>query len=92
MEKEVNLPAKDLEEQRRLLYVGITRAKTAVIFSWAWSRKTGKRFKAGGGGFISRERSPLPTECGLIHDADKDKVLYVLRELAEHEQNAIASN
>jgi DNA helicase-2/ATP-dependent DNA helicase PcrA len=32
-----------VDEERRLLYVGITRAKTRLVFSWSLSRTTGGR-------------------------------------------------
>lgn len=33
----------DFDEERRLLYVGVTRAKTRLILSWSLSRTTGGR-------------------------------------------------
>ena len=67
MEESIGLPAIDMEEKRRLLYVAMTRAKVGVIFSWAWSRRSDKRFKcAGNGGLvINRKPSPFIKECGI---------------------------
>jgi len=67
MEDSIGLPAVDTEEKRRLLYVAITRAKVGVIFSWAWSRHTDKRFKCSGSGGSTTKRKPSPfiAECGV---------------------------
>lgn len=67
MEESIGLSALDKEEKRRLLYVAITRAKVGVIFSWAWSRHTDKRFKCegSGGGVIHRKPSSFIAECGI---------------------------
>ncbi|MCK4395046.1 ATP-dependent helicase [candidate division WOR-3 bacterium] len=82
LEKEIKLPSKDIEEQRRLLYVAITRAKVSVIMSWAWSRKSATRYKAGGGDFMRRNRSNFIKECGIMNDVPADNVLEVVRQLA----------
>lgn len=81
LEKEIRLPAKDTEEQRRLLYVAITRAKIAVIMTWAWCRKTAARHKVGGGGYMGRSRSNFVRECGIINDEQEENVLGVLKQL-----------
>jgi|GEM_PF-5554454 len=67
MEESIGLVAPDTEEKRRLLYVAITRAKVGVTFSWAWSRRTPKRFKSAGGGGPPTDRKPSPfiSECGI---------------------------
>lgn len=68
MEESIDLNPTDIEEKRRLLYVAITRAKVGVIFSWAWSRHTDKRYKcAGRGRGPDRDRKPSPfiKECGI---------------------------
>jgi len=67
MEESVDLCAVDVEEKRRLLYVAITRAKVGVVFSWAWSRHSNKRYKCAGSGGPQkkREASPYIQECGI---------------------------
>ncbi len=67
MEESLGLPAADVEESRRLLYVAMTRAKVGAIFSWAWSRRSGNRFKCAGTGGAPTGRRPSPfiTECGI---------------------------
>jgi len=90
MEESVRLPAQDIEEQRRLLYVAITRAKTAVLFSWAWSRRGGARYRAGGGKFLKRKRSPFLVQCGLRVDADPRAAAKQLLELAQHEKDVMS--
>ena len=50
MEEAIGIHGKDIEEQRRLLYVALTRAKVGVVMSWAWSRQSDKRFKCAGTG------------------------------------------
>lgn len=82
LEKEIRLPAKDIEEQRRLLYVAITRARVATIMTWAWSRRSAARHKTGGGGYMSRTRSDFIKECGIINDARQDNVLETLQRLS----------
>jgi superfamily I DNA/RNA helicase len=89
MESDVRLFAKDMEEQRRLLYVGITRARTAVVMSWAWSRQTAAKYKSGGGRLMGRTRHAFITECG-ISDSAADVVLSRLADLSKHEQEWIA--
>ena len=75
MEKEVRIPAIDIEEQRRLLYVAITRARVSVVFSWAFSRQSASRHKAGGGSFMYRSRSNFINECGISRDTAPKHVL-----------------
>ncbi len=67
MEEEIGLPADDVEEQRRLLYVALTRAKVGVVMSWAWSRRSDKRFKCSGSGgeVTNREASTFIGESGV---------------------------
>jgi DNA helicase-2/ATP-dependent DNA helicase PcrA len=67
MEESIGLPGHDIEEQRRLLYVALTRAKVGVIMTWAWSRQSDKRFKStgDGGSVTNRKPSPFITECGI---------------------------
>jgi len=90
MEESVRLPAQDIEEQRRLLYVAITRAKTAVVFSWAWSRRGGARYRAGGGKLLKRKRSAFLVECGLRVDANAQAAAKRLLELAQHEKDVMS--
>jgi len=67
MEESLGLCGFDIEEERRLLYVAITRAKVGVIFSWAWSRHSNTRFKCGGSGGKAKRRKPSPfiRECEI---------------------------
>lgn len=67
MEESIGLTATDIEEKRRLLYVALTRAKVGVIFTWAWSRRSDKRFKSAGGGGqpTGRKPSSFINECGI---------------------------
>lgn len=67
LEETLGLPGHDEEEQRRLLYVALTRAKVGVVMSWAWSRRSEKRFKCSGvgGPVTGRNPSPFIRECGI---------------------------
>jgi len=91
LEKDV-LASADVEEQRRLLYVGITRARTSLIFTWAWSRRDASRFKSGGGDVLGRSRHGFLAECGLGKDVNAEAVLHALKELAQHEQDWLATH
>ncbi len=82
MEEEIRIPAIDIEEQRRLLYVAITRARVSVVFSWAFSRRSASRHKAGGGNFMYRSRSNFINECGISKDTAPKHVLNRLLQLA----------
>jgi len=83
MEEEVNLPAKTIEEQRRLLYVALTRARVSVVISWAFSRQSANRHKSGGGGFMRRSRSSFINECGIVRDTPPKQILNRLTQVAE---------
>ncbi|MFA7408528.1 MAG: ATP-dependent helicase [Anaerolineaceae bacterium] len=67
MEESLSLPAIDIEEMRRLLYVVMTRAKVGVVFSWAWSRRSQSRYITSGEGGDSTHRQPSKflRECGV---------------------------
>jgi DNA helicase-2/ATP-dependent DNA helicase PcrA len=78
---------KDVEEKRRLFYVGITRARTAAILTWAKSRHTPSRYKVGCGDIFNRSRHDFLTQCGLSDDCDPKGVLCALGELAQYEQS-----
>jgi DNA helicase-2/ATP-dependent DNA helicase PcrA len=59
--------SKQVEEERRLLYVGITRARVHLALSWALSRAPGgragrkpSRFLAGLNGLVPQSTSPKP--------------------------------
>lgn len=67
LEDSLDLPGNNIEEKRRLLYVALSRAKVGVVMSWAWSRRSGKRFKCSGvgGPVTGRNPSPLISECGV---------------------------
>jgi DNA helicase-2/ATP-dependent DNA helicase PcrA len=67
MEDDLGLPADSEEERRRLLYVALTRAKIGVTMSWAWSRRSDKRFKCSGKGGDVTHRQPSHhiAECGI---------------------------
>lgn len=58
LEDALGLPAADEEERRRLLYVALTRAKVGVIMSWAWSRRSERRYKCSGDGGDVTRRAP----------------------------------
>ncbi|MBU1023120.1 hypothetical protein KKB99_02440, partial [bacterium] len=83
MEKDIKLHGFDLEEDRRLLYIGLTRARVGVIFTWAKARSK-KRHKAGGGVQFGREVSPYIIEIGLSGANSSEKVLNALKARAEH--------
>ena len=83
MEEEVRIPGIDLEEQRRLLYVALTRARVSVVFSWAFSRRSASRHKAGGGGFMRRSRSNFMKECGIVGDLPAQNVINRLSQIAK---------
>lgn len=90
LEKEIKLPAKDIEEQRRLLYVAITRARISVIMTWAYSRQSAIRHKAGGGGYIKRNRSDFISECGIERDTTESEVLENLSIIAKRMQDSVS--
>jgi superfamily I DNA/RNA helicase len=92
MENDVLLGGKDVEERRRLLYVAITRARTAVILTWAWSRRAAVRYKAGGGSVTGRQRHSFLSECGLTQDIPSAELLRELRKLSEHEEKWLAAH
>lgn len=79
MEDTIQLPARDEDEQRRLLYVAMTRAKVGVMFTWAWSRRSAGRFKSKGTGGSTTHRKPslYIRDCGIpasmTHPWDKQK-------------------
>ena len=94
MERSIPLAASDTEEARRLLYVAMTRARVGVVFSWAWSRRTGGRFRSKGTGGPPKDRQPsqLIGECrvpssitrpGDGHTAD-ELAMQVLAKFALH--------
>ena len=83
MEDELRLPARDIEEQRRLLYVAITRAKVSMVFSWAFSRRSASRHKAGGGDFMSRSLSNFIKDCGIGKDLPPQDVIDGLSNIAK---------
>jgi len=92
MEESIDLNPADIEEKRRLLYVAITRAKVGVIFSWAWSRHSNKRYKCAGHGRGPRryrEPSPLIKECVInptlcAHNAKPSSSEVALQILSKH--------
>jgi DNA helicase-2/ATP-dependent DNA helicase PcrA len=68
LEESLPLNAKDVEEERRLLFVGLSRAKAGVVLSWARTRHSGARYRCSagkGGPFAQRRASPRITECGI---------------------------
>jgi superfamily I DNA/RNA helicase len=83
MEKDIEFGRSGVEEERRLLYVGLTRAKVSVVFTWAKVR-TVIRHKAGGGPQSRRGYSPHLTEIGLSGSASAQKVLEALKARAQH--------
>ncbi len=48
-----------IEEERRLLYVGLTRARKRLFLSWALAREPGSRFARSPSRFIEELRSPI---------------------------------
>ena len=57
-----------VEEERRLLYVGITRARVHLALSWALSRNPGGRQSRKPSRFlngVARRRKPMPRRTGL---------------------------
>jgi DNA helicase-2/ATP-dependent DNA helicase PcrA len=50
--------AEAIEEERRLLYVGLTRARQRLYLSWAMAREPGSRFARTPSRFIEELRSP----------------------------------
>ncbi|HUC58053.1 MAG TPA: ATP-dependent helicase [Streptosporangiaceae bacterium] len=52
--------ARAIEEERRLLYVGLTRARHRLYLSWALARDSGSRYARTPSRFIGELRSPLP--------------------------------
>ena len=83
MEDEIKLPATDIEEQRRLLYVALTRARVSVVLSWAFSRRSATRHRAGGGGFMRRLRSTFINDCGISKDLPPNYVINRLSQVAQ---------
>lgn len=52
----------NIEEQRRLFYVSITRAQVYVYLSWAYQRTGPEIHRSGGSGVIGRQRSQFLDE------------------------------
>jgi ATP-dependent DNA helicase Rep len=61
-------PAARLQEERRLMYVAITRARRSLAISWCRQRKRARAQ-------IAREPSPFIAEMGLEADAGPSAVL-----------------
>jgi DNA helicase-2/ATP-dependent DNA helicase PcrA len=53
-----------IEEERRLLYVGLTRARQRLFLSWALSREPGSRYARTPSRFIEELRLPLDGASG----------------------------
>jgi len=83
LEDEVALPGKDLNEQRRLLYVGLTRAKCGVICTWAKVRPGKQRHQAGGGEYGNRHRTELLKNCGIKGDTKPNAAIWQLERLVD---------
>jgi len=98
MEDSIGLPAKDKEEQRRLFYVALTRAKVGVVLSWAWSRRSESRFKCSGtgGNVIKRNPSPFIAECGvspnLVERGDKRTSAEIALDILKHHSQVVKAH
>ncbi len=93
LEESLSLPANDVNEKRRLLYVALTRAKIGAIISWSWSRRSQLRFKCSGtGGEVTRRiPSGFIQECGVDENivppwAEKESYEIAL-EILDHHSN-----
>ena len=71
------------EDHRRLLYVGITRAKAGLIFTWS-TRRGKERFSGGGGPQSGRKRSEYLSQLGLNNDVSQEKILNYLNSFVNH--------
>ena len=60
----------DLEEERRLLYVGLTRARQRLALSWAAARAPGGRATRRPSRFLEATVSILGEEAAAPHDPD----------------------
>jgi len=70
------IPGNFLEqEQRRMLYVAMTRAREAVFLSNAWSRKGYERHRAGKNGVIGRKPSPFWDEIEIPKRRKKEQMI-----------------
>jgi ATP-dependent DNA helicase Rep len=74
--------AQRLEEERRLMYVGITRARNSLVVSWLKRRKKGREF-------INGKASRFITEMALDQATSREDPREKLRALrAEFAQRA----
>lgn len=64
-------PGADIHEERRLLYVALTRAKKAVYATWA-QRRTGPSARAGGGRAVARRSVSDLLNGGPVRSEDGD--------------------
>jgi len=79
--------AQRLEEERRLMYVGITRARNSLVVSWLKRRKKGREF-------INGKASRFITEMALDHatsrEDPREKLRALRAEFAQRAQTAAA--
>jgi len=79
--------AQRLEEERRLMYVGITRARNSLVVSWLKRRKKGREFI---NGKASRFITEMALDQATSREDPREKLRALRAEFAQRAQTAAA--
>jgi ATP-dependent DNA helicase Rep len=79
--------AQRLEEERRLMYVGITRARNSLVVSWLKRRKKGREFISGK---ASRFIAEMALDTATTREDPKEKLRALRAEFAQRAELAQA--
>ena len=77
--------AQRLEEERRLMYVGITRARNSLVVSWLKRRKKGREFT---NGKASRFITEMALDQATSREDPREKLRALRAEFAQRAQMA----
>ncbi len=80
--------AQRLEEERRLMYVGITRARNSLVVSWLKRRKKGREFI---NGKASRFITEMALDQATSREDPREKLRALRAEFAQRAQQAAAA-